>query len=229
MNFYSYSVLEEYFLMEDGMTNQEDLLLILQLGMGLFWIITYILIIKHGFQDKKYGMPMVAICANISWEFIFLFIFPPDDPQKLITSIWLVLDIIIMIQYLIFGRKEFKQYISANFFYLSFFLTLGISFLLIIAMTLEFNDVEGKYAAFLQNLMMSGLFIFLLIRRGNASGQSIYIAVFKMLGTLFASIAFFLYFKTYLITILAVATLIYDWIYIVLLCKLNLKSIKSKK
>lgn len=203
------------------MLNQD--LFILQLGTGLFWIITYILIIKRGFQDKKYGMPMVAICANISWEFIFLFIYPPDDPQRLITSIWFVLDIIILIQFLIFGRQEFKKFISARFFYLSFFLTLGVSFLIIIAMTLEFHDVEGKYAAFAQNLMMSGLFISLLLNRGNSSGQSIYIAVFKMLGTLLASIAFFLYFRTYLITILSIATLIFDLIYIVLLWKLNKK------
>ncbi|SES34301.1 hypothetical protein [Psychrobacillus sp. OK032] len=205
------------------MNNQEDFLSILQLGTGLFWIITYILIIKRGFQDKKYGMPMVAICANISWEFIFLFIFPNDDRQKLITSAWFVLDIIILIQYLIFGRKEFKKYISVKLFYSSFFITLGVSFLIIIAMTLEFNDVEGKYAAFSQNLMMSGLFISLLLSRGNSSGQSIYIAVFKMLGSLLAAIAFFIYFRTYLITILSVATLFYDLIYIVLLCKLNRK------
>ncbi|MFJ8065189.1 hypothetical protein ACIQYS_11210 [Psychrobacillus sp. NPDC096426] len=205
------------------MINQEDFLSILQLGTGLFWIITYILIIKRGFQDKNYGMPMVAICANISWEFIFLFIFPNDDRQKIITSAWFVLDIIIVIQYLIFGRKEFKKYISVKHFYSSFFITLGVSFLIIIAMTLEFNDFEGKYAAFLQNLMMSGLFISLLLSRGNSSGQSISIAVFKMLGSLLASIAFFLYFRTYLITILSLATLIYDWIYIVLVCKLYRK------
>lgn len=207
------------------MNNQEDLLLFLQLGTGLFWIITYILIIIRGFQDMKYGMPMVAICANISWEFIFLFIFPHDDLQKLIISIWFILDIIIMIQYLIFGRKEFKKNISVKLFYSSFFITLGVSFLTIIAMTLEFNDVEGKYAAFSQNLMMSGLFITLLLNRGNSSGQSIYIAVFKMLGSLLASIAFFIYFRTYLITILSVATLIYDLIYIVLLCKVYRKRV----
>ena len=201
------------------MNNQEDFLLILQLGTGLFWIITYILIIKRGFQDKKYGMPMVAICANISWEFIFLFIYSPDDLQRIITSIWLILDIIIMIQYLIFGRKEFKKNISIKLFYSSFFITLGVSFLIIIGIAHEFNDGEGKYAALLQNLMMSGLFISLLLSRGNTSGQSIYIAVFKMLGTLLASIAFFIYFRTHLITILSVAILIYDWIYIVLLCK----------
>jgi len=160
-----------------------DFLLILQLGTGLFWIITYILIIKRGFQDKTYGMPMAAICANISWEFIFSFIYPHKSPQNIINIIWFILDIVIMFQYLGYGRKRFKKYMPEKFFYASFFMTLGISFLIIMAITFEFKDFEGKYAAFGQNLMMSALFISLLTRRGNLSGQSIYIAVFKMVGS----------------------------------------------
>lgn len=170
-------------------------------------------------------MPMVAICANISWEFIFAFIYPQNDLQKNITIIWFVLDIVILIQYLIYGRKEFKKYLSNKLFYICFFITLSISFLMILAIAQEFNDFEGKYTAFLQNLMMSGLFISLLFWRGNLKGQSIYIAIFKMLGTLCASVAFFIYFKTNLITIISVATLLYDWLYIVLVCKLKGKRI----
>lgn len=55
------------------MLSEQDILLICQVGMGLFWIFTYILIIYKGWQDKTYGMPMAAICANISWEFILPF------------------------------------------------------------------------------------------------------------------------------------------------------------
>lgn len=201
------------------MTNQINWFLVLQLGMALFWIVTYILIIRRGFRDKAYGMPMVAICANISWEFIFAFIYPLNDLQQKITIIWFALDIVILMQYLMYGRKEFKKYLSKKLFYASFFITLGLSFLIILAITQEFNDFEGKYTAFSQNLMMSGLFISLLFWRGNLKGQSLAIAFFKMLGTLCASIAFFLYFKTSMITIISVAIFIYDWIYIVLVYK----------
>ncbi|MFY0520733.1 hypothetical protein ACOMCU_23335 [Lysinibacillus sp. UGB7] len=209
--------------------NQLNVLLICQLGMGLFWIITYILIIKHGFQDKKYGMPMAAICANISWEFIFTFIYPQNDLQRMITFVWFLLDIVILLQYLRYGRKEFKKVMSATLFYASFLITLGVSFLIILAMTQELNDIEGKYAAFSQNLMMSGLFISLLLWRGNLVGQSMSIAVCKMIGTLFASVGFFLYFSTPLITIISVATFIYDWIYIVLLYRFYHKKINLKR
>jgi hypothetical protein len=36
-----------------------------------------------------------------------------------------------------------------------------------IGITFEFQDFEGKYAAFSQNLMMSILFVALLVKRGN--------------------------------------------------------------
>lgn len=204
---------------------QEKFLLICQLGMGLFWIITYILIIKQGFKDKKYGMPMAAICANISWEFIFAFMYPQNNLQRMITFLWFMLDIIIMMQYLRYGHKEYRKLIPSKIFYASFFITLGASFFIILAMMHEFNDIAGKYAAFSQNLMMSGLFIALLLQRGNLSGQSMSIAVCKMLGTVFAVVGFYMYFRTPLITIISLATLFYDGLYIVLIYRLYRKKI----
>ena len=44
-------------------------------------------------------MPMAAICANISWEFIFAFFYPQNDLQRYITLIWFVLDVFILMQF----------------------------------------------------------------------------------------------------------------------------------
>ena len=38
---------------------------------GIFWSLAYFLIIRQGFKDRTYGMPLAALCANISWEAIF--------------------------------------------------------------------------------------------------------------------------------------------------------------
>ncbi len=59
--------------------------MLLMLGSGIFWTITYILIIQRGLRDHTYGMPLVALCANISWEFIFSFILPPYLVQHIVT------------------------------------------------------------------------------------------------------------------------------------------------
>lgn len=198
-----------------------NILLICQLGMGLFWIITYILVIYKGWRDKQYGMPMAAICANISWEFIFGFIYPQNDLQQYITLIWFLLDIFILVQFFRYAPNEYRRMLPKKLLYLSFLLTLIFSMLMILGLVHEFHDYEGKYAAFFQNLMMSGLFIALLLQRGNLAGQSMAIAICKMLGTLFAAVGFYLYFRTPLITIISVATLFYDWLYILLIYRLQ--------
>lgn len=114
----------------------------------LFWIITYLFIIYKGWQEKKYGMPMAAICANISWEFIFAFLYPQNELQRVITLIWLVLDIFILMQFLRYAPKEYKKIISSKLLYLSFVITLIASFFIILGIVHEFHDFEGKYAHF---------------------------------------------------------------------------------
>ncbi len=54
----------------------------------------------------------------------------------------------------------------------------------------ELNDTVGAYAAFGQNLMMSLLFLEMLQRRDSLRGQSLCIALFKLLGTACASLVF---------------------------------------
>ncbi len=183
---------------------------------GLFWSLTYILIIRRGFKDKTYGMPLAAICANVSWEGIFSFIYPHSPPQLFINYIWFLLDIFILLQFLKYGRSEFKA-LSNKKFYAMFLLSLITGFFLVQFITEEFNDRQGAYAAFGQNLMMSVLFIVMLVSRDDLRGQSIYIALFKMLGTGISSLAFYLYQPvaqgSALFHFLFISIFIYDFIY----------------
>lgn len=34
------------------------------------WVVAYGLIIRQCFRDKSYGLPLGAICLNVSWEFL---------------------------------------------------------------------------------------------------------------------------------------------------------------
>ncbi|VVB88452.1 Uncharacterised protein [uncultured archaeon] len=185
---------------------------------GLFWSITYLLIIRRGFKDKTYGMPLAALCANISWEAIFSFIFPHSPPQLYINYIWFVIDVVIVLQFLYYGKSEFTRLTNKKF-YAMFLLALTTAFFLVFSITREFNDWQGAYAAFGQNLMMSVLFIVMLFSRDNLRGQSIYIALFKMSGTGISSLAFYLYqpiSQGVLLPFLFVSIFIYDFIYVIL-------------
>ncbi len=183
---------------------------------GLFWSATYILIIRRGFKDKTFGMPMAALCANISWEMIFAFILPHDAPQLYVNYIWFSLDVVILIQFLKYSKKEFPNIPKWQIFAI-FALGIAIAAPMIVGISNELNDSVGAYAAFGQNLMMSILFVTMLINRQGIVGQSFYIALFKMIGTGLTSLAFYLYRPiaqdSILLQFLFVSIFIFDLIY----------------
>jgi hypothetical protein len=189
--------------------------ILLMLGSGIFWTATYILIIRRSFLDHIYGMPLVALCANISWECIFSFIYPPTIIQHVVNLVWFSLDVVIFIQMLRFGPHEFVD-LSKRVFYALCGLALVTSFVAVLMTTIAFHD-SGVYSAFGQNLMMSVLFLTMLYRRRSLRGQSMSIAVCKLLGTGFASLAFFLFsslsHQSVLLPFLYVAIFVYDIIY----------------
>ena len=199
---------------------------------GLFWSATYILIIRRGFKDKTFGMPIAALCANISWEMIFTFVLPHDAPQIYINYIWFSLDVVIVIQFLKYGKKEFPSIPKWQIFAI-FALGVSIAAPLILGISNELGDSVGAYAAFGQNLMMSILFVTMLINRQGIGGQSVYIALFKMIGTGLSSTAFFLYRPiaqdSTLLQFLFVAIFVFDLIYTIGIyrkCKNNKISLK---
>ena len=187
---------------------------------GLFWSLTYFLIIRRGFKDKTFGMPLVALSANISWEAIFSLIYPPLPPQLYINYAWFALDIVIVFQFLRFGKSEFLKFSTKKFY--SVFLSMSlIAFGLILTITYELHDFLGVYTAFGQNLVMSVLFITMLLSRNGIRGQSVYIALFKMLGTGVISLAFYLYQsisqESILLPTLYVSIFVVDMIYLILI------------
>ena len=191
---------------------------LLKIGSGIFWSLTYLFIIWRGFKDRSYGMPMVALCANISWEFIFSFVYPSGPPQLYINMAWFFLDLVIVFQFLYFAPRVFDSLLPKGWLYPVSALTLVIAFSLVLGVTQEFKNWNGAYAAFGQNLMMSVLFVVMLRRRDDLSGQSIYIAIFKMIGTLLPSILFYARDPSSLMmNSLYISIFIFDALYVVML------------
>jgi hypothetical protein len=189
---------------------------------GICWILTYILIISKGFKDKTYGMPLIALCANISWEFIFSFIFPHTPPQLFINYLWFGLDIIIVIQFLKYGKNEFSDLSSSKLYTLFTFLIVS-EFGIIIVSSITIGEFKGVYSAFGQNLLMSILFIMMFFKRNSLRGQSIYIAIFKMFGTGLSSLHYYLYEpisqSSFILPSLFISIFVFDIVYIYLIIK----------
>ncbi len=185
---------------------------------GLFWSAAYVLIIRRGFKDHTFGMPVAALCANISWEAIFAFFTPHDPPQLYVNYVWFSLDAVIVFQFLKYARAEFPSMPRWQV-YSIFAFGVAVAAPMILSINYEMDDQNGAYAAFGQNLMMSILFVNLLITRKGVAGQSFYIAVLKLTGTGLASLAYYMYRpmaqESVLLPFLFVAILVFDIIYAV--------------
>lgn len=150
---------------------------------GLLWLACYVLILRRAWLDKAPGMPLVALAANIGWEFIFGFIDPDVEPMGTINKVWFFVDVALVYQTVRYGRAEFERRWPKGWFLPVVGIALVLAFGVVLGIHLEIGDHDGRYTAWGGNLLMSALFISMLLRRGSSAGQSVYIALSKMLGT----------------------------------------------
>lgn len=195
---------------------------------GFFWTVVYIDSIRIGIKDRSYAMPLWALGLNISWELLYFVNGLGLDVQTIINGTWFLFDIGLVYTYFRYGRKYITQDIHARWFYLWGVLVLIVSFLLQYIFFLEFHiPTSAIYTAFLQNLLMSILFINMLVKRGSSEGQTMIIAVSKCIGSLASSILFgmvgffFVIEPSTFVFVLGILILFFDLLYIVMLVKVK--------
>jgi hypothetical protein len=191
---------------------------VLILTSALCWTAAYLLILHRSRKDRAYGMPAAACVANLAWEFYYVFIKPFRAPQVYVNALWLGIDLLILIQILAYIPSSFPK-ISRQF----------IRGLVLGALPLGFGVIHFSHqahlipvsSAYAQNFMMSALFIGMLLHRGTADGQSLYVAVLKGLGTVLISVLLYAVNRVHrelsIMTFLYVGTLALDVVYFFLL------------
>ena len=198
---------------------------------AIAWTIVYISCIRIGFQQKTYCIPLWALSLNFAWEvwhgFYDLHELGPQL-QVIINAIWALFDAVILYTFFKFGKRHFPKNLKSRWFYTWGIISLIISFLVQYAFILEFGTIMGgSYAAFLQNILMSILFIVMLHNRHGLEGQSLTIAYSKCIGTLAPAILFGIIGSAALngpnISILLIGIIIFffDLVYIVLLTRVR--------
>lgn len=157
---------------------------------GIFWVITYIEIIRCGLRDKTCSMPLIAIGLNFSWELIFLLNNGWDSSRLLviINLIWIILDVAIGYLHFKYNKKDFPK---PKYFFSYSVLLLITGFVFEYAFHLEYvNKIPASScASFFQNALMSILFFKQRFLDNKLKGQSLILAFSKMLGTFFMVIA----------------------------------------
>ena len=169
--------------------------LFLTLISGLAWTIVYIEAIRLGFWYRTYAMPIAALGLNIAWEWTYAVQGLASDPQlqSWINLVWALADVVILYTFFRFGRREFPGFVTRPLFIAWGVAIVVSSFLIQWLFIVEFGLAgmkSAQYSAFLQNLLMSGLFIAMFVARRGPRGQSLVIAIAKWLGTLAPTILF---------------------------------------
>ena len=145
---------------------------------GIAWTIVYIDSIRVGFTQKTYAMPIAALGLNIAWEWTYAIRDLTSDPQLQgwVNLIWALADVVILTTFFRYGRSEFPGFVSRPLFITSGIVIVLTSFLIQWLFIAEFGTVgmkAGQYSAFLQNLLMSGLFIAMFVARRGPRGQTL--------------------------------------------------------
>lgn len=79
------------------------------LGVGvLFWDATYILMTRRALVTKSYGMPLLALALNVSWELVYAFYVSEMLLEKLAFAFWLLLDIGLIYTTVQFGPEAWR-------------------------------------------------------------------------------------------------------------------------
>lgn len=154
---------------------------------GISWMIVYEECIRIGIRQKTYCMPLFALGLNLAWESIHsIYGFASGDfsAQTIVNAAWCLLDLVILYTYFKYGKREFGDH-SRGEFYAWGILVVVTSYLVQWGFVLEFGRVPAmQYSAYIQNLIMSVMFLGLLEKRQSARGQSMLLAAAKWIGTL---------------------------------------------
>jgi hypothetical protein len=150
------------------------------------WALAYFQIIKAGFKDQTYGVPLACIFLNVSWEFIFSFnLITSGEPDVLVwgNRLWFFFDCVIVAQVFLYGRRWQGNPWVREHFHTICVLGLGASLVGLYSFGTYFNDIYGLAMSFLINFVLSLLFIPLLFARPRLEGLPYAAAWSKMVGS----------------------------------------------
>jgi hypothetical protein len=184
---------------------------------GVAWTIVYIDSIRIGFRQKTYAMPVAALGLNIAWESTYAVheLTAGLSLQGVIDVVWALADLVIVYTFVKFGRAEFPPFMTRQMFIAWAVLLFGASYAVQWLFIAEFGPHDAaRYSAFLQNLLMSGLFIAMLAARRGLRGQTLTIAVAKWIGTLAPTVLFGAIMGSSFILGLGITCAVFDLVYI---------------
>jgi hypothetical protein len=190
----------------------------------LLWVFTYVVVIRNILKEKFVEIPVVAVCANFAWEFLWSFVFRTDMGELYVWGyrIWFFLDCFIVFGLFTYGVKQVGIPVIAKYFKLVTALLI-VAWGIILYYYIKTYDVPftrmGANSGYILNIMMSGLFITLYLRMAEFQNYSYLSAWLKGVGTILITVFCFLHFSDGFLLSMCIITGILDVIYIYFLHK----------
>jgi len=185
------------------------------------WVIIYVNVIRRMHTVRYIEIPIMAVCANISWEFIWSFLFETNMGSLYVWGyrLWFFLDCYILYGLLKYGSKQLVQEAFRKHFHLIVGVLLACwSFMLYFYIKIYDYPIShmGAFSGYIINWMMSMLFITLFLRTADKSLFSLTNNWLKFIGNLAISTFCFLKFDDWFLFSVIIVNTMLDILYLVI-------------
>lgn len=197
--------------------------IVLILAGTLLWNVAYFIIIKNAFKNKFVEMPVAAGASNISWEFVWGFLFKTNMGLLFVWGlrIWFFMDILIFIAIMKFGKKQIKSIQLASLFsWIEPALIIAWGFVFWAFIKEGYDTPMGATSAYVITIIMAWVYITSFLNN-DPKYYSIHVAWTKGLGNLLMTIFVFNhYFEgMWFLKIMTLIVTVLDIIYFILVAK----------
>ncbi|EKG10435.1 hypothetical protein MPH_12534 [Macrophomina phaseolina MS6] len=163
---------------------------------GVLWSVSYILMTIQGYKDKSYAMPIYCLCLNITWEFVFGFVYGPGLVNQITFAQFMIVDLFLFHSILKFGPNDWRHQplVARN---LSWIIAVGcaVCLWLHLAVAATFVPLVGRQVVFFTAWPMQLIIgigcVAQVLARGHDAGQSMAIWWTRFLGTVAAGCCFY--------------------------------------
>ncbi|KAI0189251.1 hypothetical protein F4808DRAFT_445696 [Astrocystis sublimbata] len=160
---------------------------------GLLWTVAYVLYILQARKDKSYGMPLVALCANIGWELAYGVFYPLSYIETATFLVWVLIDCGIAHATVKSGPEQWRH---APLVGRNLATVIGVGCVTSLVAHCEFikmfaSSTEAAFwSGFACQNLLGVLSIIHIVSRGNTSGHSRSIWMCRWVGSSLAIVVF---------------------------------------
>ncbi|MBO0360001.1 hypothetical protein J0X19_18720 [Hymenobacter sp. BT186] len=191
-------------------------------AVGCFlWVIVYIFTIRSIRRNQFVDIPLISACANISWEFLWSWVFTTDMGELYVWGyrIWFFLDCYIVYGLFRYGYKQILIPALARKHQLV--TTFGIvAWLVMLYFYIKLYDAPlshmGAYSGYILSILMGTLYITLFLSMNNTRLFSYASVWCAGLGNLLVTLFCFSHFTDWFLLSMCVFTTILNAAYILI-------------